>query len=408
MYQILKGMRVVEGASFIAGPSCCLHLLQLGAEVIRFDMIGGGPDYRRWPLAPSGGSLYWEGLNKGKKSIAIDLASKKGRELALRIATAQGENAGMFVTNYPVEGFLAHEKLAALRADIITVRVMGWADGRNAVDYTVNATIGVPLLTGPVEHPADRPVNHILPAWDLITGSYAAFALMAAERNRRITGLGAEIRVPLSDVAAAALGNTGQIAEVVTAGQDRPRMGNDLFGAFGRDFPTRDGVRIMLVAITARQWTGLLEALEITAGIAAIEAEEQVSFADEGQRFIHRERIFPLVEAALQRRTLAEIAPVFDAKGVCWSRYRGMGDAIAHEAGFVAGNPVFAAVAHPAGETYPTPGAAASFMGVPRDLPLRAPRLGEHTDEVLATVLDMSAMEIARLHDDGVVAGPKG
>lgn len=61
MYELLKGLRVVEGAAFIAGPSCGLHLAQMGAEVIRFDAIGGGPDYRRWPVAPSGDSLYWEG-----------------------------------------------------------------------------------------------------------------------------------------------------------------------------------------------------------------------------------------------------------------------------------------------------------------------------------------------------------
>jgi len=75
MYELLKGLRVVEGAAFIAGPSCGLHLAQMGAEVIRFDHIGGGPDFRRWPLSPDGHSLYWEGLNKGKKSVAINLCS---------------------------------------------------------------------------------------------------------------------------------------------------------------------------------------------------------------------------------------------------------------------------------------------------------------------------------------------
>lgn len=118
MYDILKGLRIVEGASFVAAPSCCLHLLQLGAEVIRFDAIGGGPDFHRWPRAKSGASLYWEGLNKGKKSVALDLTRAEGRELALRLATAPGEDAGIFVTNYPADGFLAHARLAALRPDM--------------------------------------------------------------------------------------------------------------------------------------------------------------------------------------------------------------------------------------------------------------------------------------------------
>ncbi|BCH25462.1 CoA transferase [Mesorhizobium sp. L-8-3] len=405
MYDVLKGMRVVEGASFIAGPICCQHLLQLGADVIRFDMIGGGPDYSRWPVTATGASLYWEGLNKGKKSIAIDLSSERGRDLAVRIATAPGDDAGLFVTNYPVEGFLSHERLAARRSDMITVRVMGWADGRNGVDYTVNAVTGLPAMTGPTGLPQDQPVNHVLPAWDLITGSYAAFSLMAAERQRRLTGQGAEVRVPLSDVAATSLGHTGQIAEVVV-GADRPRLGNDLFGALGRDFVTADGRRVMIVAITGKQWSSVVEALEIGAQVSAIEAELGVAFAHEGQRYHHRARLFELMQAAIARLSLADAAGVLEKAGVCWSVYRKLSETISEERGFIRDNPVFAEQRHPAGFAYPTPGAAATFAGLGRAPAPRAPRLGEHTDEVLAEVLGLSTAEIARLHDDGIVAGP--
>ncbi len=169
MYDILKDLVVVEGASFIAGPSCALHLQQFGATVIRFDAIGGGPDYNRWPQAPSGGSLYWESLNKGKLSVAIDLSRPEGRELAVRIITAPGEGRGLFVTNYPHKGFLAHESLAAHRPDLITMRVQGWPDGRNGVDYTVNAAVGVPYMTGDDRQNGDDPVNSTMPAWDLLT-----------------------------------------------------------------------------------------------------------------------------------------------------------------------------------------------------------------------------------------------
>src|SRR3546814_2443063 len=89
MYDLLNGLRVVEGAAFVAAPTCGLYLAQMGAEVIRFDAIGGGPDFRRWPLADNGASLYWEGLNKGKKSVAIDLASPTGREIAQRLARTE-------------------------------------------------------------------------------------------------------------------------------------------------------------------------------------------------------------------------------------------------------------------------------------------------------------------------------
>ena len=85
-------MRIVEGASFIAAPSAALHLLQLGAEVIRFDQIGGGPDYHRWPVTPDGASLYWEGLNKGKKSIAIDLSRPRAASWRRRSSRAPGDD----------------------------------------------------------------------------------------------------------------------------------------------------------------------------------------------------------------------------------------------------------------------------------------------------------------------------
>ncbi len=402
MYDLLKGLRVVEGAAFIAGPSCGLHLAQMGAEVIRFDAIGGGPDYRRWPVAPSGESLYWEGLNKGKKSIAIDLGRPEGRELAVALATAPGDNAGLFLTNYPVKGFLSHEALAARRADIITVRVMGWADGSPAVDYTINAAVGVPQMTGPADD--ERPVNHVLPAWDLLGGAYAAFALTSALLRRRISGEGAEIRIPLSDLAASSLSHLGSVAEVLSAG-DRPRMGNDLFGAFGRDFVTADGKRLIVVAITPRQWSGLLKTLDLSDAVGAIETELGTSFArDEGARFTHRARLFPLFEAAFASRTAEALKPAFDAGGVTWGEYQTLHRAVTTDARLFTANPLFETLTHPSGLSYPTSGPAGTLANEARGTVAIAPKLGQHTDEVLATVLGLDSGAIGRLHDEGLVA----
>jgi len=403
MYRILQGLRIVEGASFIAAPSCGLHLLQMGAEVIRFDDIGGGPDFDRWPLAPNGRSLYWEGLNKGKKSIAIDLRRPEGRELAARLVTAPGEQSGIFLTNFPEKGFLSLERLAALRPDLITVRVMGWADGTPALDYTVNAAAGVPLMTGPVD--AEGPINHVLPAWDLLAGAYAAFGLLALERRRAATGEGGELKVPLSDLAIASLGHLGQIAEVMVSGEDRPRMGNDLNGAFGRDFETADGERVMIVALTPRQWSGLVDVLGIAGQVAALEEELGISFdTDAGTRFLHRGRLFPLVEAAMKLRRSTELPALFDPAGVCWGPYQSLKTALDKDPRFGAANPTLQPIDHASGHRYATPGAAATVTGVGREMPRRAPFLGEHTDEILADVLGLSDGEIGRLHDLRVVA----
>lgn len=404
MYPLLTGLRVVECASFIAGPSCALHLQQLGAEVIRIDRIGGGLDYKRWPVSPEGHSFYWEGLNKGKKSIAIDLAKPQGRSLAIDLITAPGRDGGVFVTNLPKDSFLAHAALRKRRPDLITVRVAGWSDGQSAVDYTVNAGLGVPYMTGAAEN-GNQPVNHVLPAWDLIAGAYAAFAALAAERHRGRTGFGQEVTVPLSDIALASLGQMGQIAEVLTVG-DRPRYGNALYGAFGRDFATRDGKRVMVVAITPKQWSALLEALQLQGAVAAIEAALKLSFAnDEGLRFTHRDALFPVFERAIAALSLPDLQARFDQHEVCWGPYRTLREGLDTDSRLALTRPLFSMLDHPSGYRYPAPGAAASFDGVARESAVRAPNLGEHTDQVLAEVLSMSASQIGSLRDAGIVAG---
>ena len=403
MYDLLRGMRVVEAASFIAAPSCSLHLLQMGAEIIRIDQIGGGPDFKRWPLSPSEAqSLYWEGLNKGKKSIALDLSRPEGRELAVRIITAPGEGAGLFVTNFPASGFLAFDRLHALRRDLVCLRVMGWPDGRQAVDYTVNAAIGLPLITGPAGH--DGPVNHVLPAWDLLAGAYGAFCLLSAERSRRDTGLGREIRLPLSDVAVASMGHLGMLAESQLGPPGRQRFGNDLFGAFGRDFATADGKRLMVVAITPRQWQGLVALLHLTEAVAALELELGVSFAkNEGQRFAHRDRLYSLFEPAFAARASGELGPLLDKAGMCWGPFQTLSEGLRQDPALSTANAMLAEVSHPGGR-YLTPGAAATLLGEARRPSTAAPTLGCDTDEVLAGILGLTSGEIGRLHDRALVA----
>lgn len=404
MYDLLKSLRVVEGSAFVAGPTCGLHLAQMGAEVIRFDNIGGGPDFRRWPLAENGASLYWEGLNKAKKSVALDLTRPEGREIAQALATAPGENGGLFVTNFPVDGFLSYATLSKRRADLICVRVMGWANGAQGMDYTINAALGLPLMTGPADDP--RPVNHVLAAWDLLTGAYCAFSLVSALLARGRDGQGREIRAPLSDIAAATMANLGMTAETALAGRQRPRMGNDVYGAFGRDFATRDGKTLMVLAITPRQWSKALEVLGLAAEVAALEAELGVSFAvDEGLRFTYRERLYPLFERAFARRTAIELTAALEAGGVTWGAYQPL-EAALEDARLYKDNPLFQPVRHPSGLTYPAAGAMGTIPQAERGSPAPAPRLGQHTDEVLAEVLGLGSSEIARLHDQGVVAGP--
>ncbi|TVR80904.1 MAG: 2-methylfumaryl-CoA isomerase [Rhodospirillales bacterium] len=405
MTGILQGMRVVEGSAFVAMPLGGMTLAQLGADVIRFDPIGGGLDYTRWPVTLDGGhSLFWAGLNKGKRSIAVDFRKPEGQELLTRLITAEGEQAGLFVTNFPGRGWLSYEALKAHRDDLVMVNLIGRRDGASEVDYTVNPQVGFPLVTGPTVFP--RPVNHLLPAWDCIAGQMAMVGLLAAERHRRLTGRGQLVKIALKDVALAMLGHLGKIAEVMINDADRPKDGNYLYGAFGRDFGTLDGKRLMVVGLTHAQWSSLMKATGLGADIDALACRLGLNFAKEGDRFRARREIARLMEPWFATRMLAEIRRIFGEHGVTWAEYRSVRQTIERDPDCSAQNPMFEMVEQPGIGTYLTPGSPLDFGDLERVPARRAPMLGEHTDEILLDVLGMSAGEVGRLHDTGIVAGP--
>src|SRR5262249_32761951 len=154
-----------------------------------------------------GNSLYWAGLNKGKRSVEIDITRPAGQELAAQLIAAPGAECGIVLTNAVGQGWLDYDQLRAVRDDVIVVHITGRTDGKPAVDYTVNCEVGLPSLTGPVDFV--RPVNHVLPAWDLLTGLHAAIAILAAERVRARTGRGQHVTLSLADVAVATMAHLG-------------------------------------------------------------------------------------------------------------------------------------------------------------------------------------------------------
>ncbi|MDQ3904682.1 MAG: CoA transferase [Actinomycetota bacterium] len=403
MTGILAGMRVVEGSAFVAAPLGGMTLAQLGADVIRFDPIGGGLDAHRWPVTAEGQSLFWAGLNKGKRSIAVDMRSPRGRQLLTDLITAPGDDAGLFITNFPAVGWLDYATLASRRPDLIMVNIVGNPDGSSAVDYTVNPATGFAWTTGP--DALSTPVNHLLPAWDVITGTLAATGLLAAERKRRTAGTGQFIRLALADVAMATVGHLGYLAEVQINEFERPRYGNYLYGAFGCDFATKDGKRIMVVGLTPRQWRSLVTAVGIGDACAQVEKLLRVDLSKEGDRFAARHLIAALIEPWVSSRTLPEVGEIFNAHDVCWGIYQTFAELVASDPRCSPANPMFADVEQPGIGTYLMPGSPLQFSTDDRVPPTPAPRLGQHTDEILAQILGLTAAEIGQLHDDGVVAG---
>ncbi len=403
MNRLLQDLRIVEISAFVAAPLGGMTMAQLGAEVIRIDPIGGGIDYRRWPVTKDGASLYWAGLNKAKRSVALALGQPEGREIARALVAAPGPGAGILLTNLPPLPGLDFASLKAARADAIMLRLIGNRDGSAAVDYTVNAASGFPLVTG---EGGGRPINHVLPAWDIAAGLYLATGLLAAERHRSRTGEGQEVVAALADVMLATVGNLGYVGDVQINGQARPALGNDLYGSFGRDFATADGRWVMIIALTPRQWRALGQATGLGEKLAMVGTMMELDLDTEAGRYEARDMIAAVLARWCAGHSLDEIGRSFAGTGVLWGRFQDFAQLVQYDPRCSAANPLFAEIEQPGIGTYLMPGLPLDFTASPRLPPRPAPGLGEHSDAVLAEVLGLTSAEIGRLHDRGIVAGP--
>lgn len=395
---VLAGMQIVEVSAFVAAPFAGMILAQLGAELIRVDPVGGGIDHHRWPVTPDGKSLYWAGLNKGKHSMAVDVRSEEGRDLIRRLVTAPGENRGIVITNLAPR-WLDYESLRELRPDLIMVALSGNPDGSAAVDYTVNAATGYPEVTG-----GDGPVNHLLPAWDLLAGSMLATAVLAAERRRQATGEGELVRVSLADVAFTSVGHLGHVAEVVVNNVDRQSYGNYLYGAFGRDFETSDGKRVMVAALSPRQWSALVEATGAGPELAEVATKGGWDFSEDGDRFRAREEIAEVLAPWFASRRIHDVERSLEDAGVLFGRYQTFRELVNSDERVDPGvNPVWRSLDQPGIGRYPAPGSPLRFSEA-GNVPARpSPELGSNTEEVLREVLGLDASEIEQLRARGVL-----
>ena len=405
MNNILKGLRIVEGSAFVAAPLGGMTLAQMGADVIRFDLIGGGLDYKRWPVTADDTSIYWATMNKGKRSLAINLRDPEGQEIMAALITSPGPEAGIFLTNLQVQPWLDYDALKARRDDLIMLKIIGNPDASVAVDYTINARTGWSYVTGPEGH--DGPINNVLPGWDLTCGLTAAIGLLAAERHRTRSGEGQLVKLSLADVAYHLTGSLGYIGDVQINGRTRPRIGNDMYGTFGRDFSTSDGRQIMLVVVTRRHVKALGEVMGLTGRFKELETTRGIDLNLEADRWKVRAELNQMVGSWFAGRTLAEAGAALTEVGILWGPFRTYEQMVAEDPFVSTDNPLFEEIDQPGIGRLLTPGSPLDFTTHPRTDVARGPILGEHSDEILSGILGMSEGKIGRLHDAGVIAGPE-
>lgn len=394
--QPLAGVRVVELGSFVAVPLAGMTLAQLGAEVIRVDPVDGPADYGRWPIADSGTSIYWSGLNKGIRSVAIDVRSPEGQRLIQRLIA----ETGVLITNTVGRQWHSYDALVADRPDLIHLEVTGRADGTTGVDYTVNAGVGFPLVTGPAEHGA--PINHVLPAWDVACGLYAALGVLAALRHRDATGAGCRLGLALENIALGVAGSLGFLTEAMVNGTERERLGNGIYGQYGQTFTASDGASFMVVTLTNRHFDELTSLTATTNAVAALGDALGVDFADEGDRFRYRDALTGLFGVWFHQQTAEQIGAALSATSILWERYRSFAEVAGSPR--VTDNPMFTLLQQPGVGEYRAAGLPLTFNGIhPAAVP--APGLGDDTVAVLGEILDLDAEAIGGLVEAGTVAG---
>lgn len=397
----LAGLRVVESGHFVAVPSSGMTLASLGADVLRIDPIGGASDTTRAPIDADGNSIYWASMNKGKRSIMLDLRSDEGRELATAIATAPGPEAGFFITNAIGKGWFSDEALRARRKDLVWIRLLGNADGRPALDYTINWEVGFAATTGPGD--TDSPTMHALPAWDLLAGMHVALSLLAAERRRSRTGRGESVEISLADVALWSTDALGILAEVQLTGKGRERTGDYVYGTFGTPFDTADGPPVMIVALTERQWIDLVAVTGTGTAVADLEASVGESMTDEHARWRHRVRLREMMAGWFGARTTEEALDALRPTRLVSSALGTFDDVASGP--LLRDNDLFAPVEHPRLGPMRAMGYPGVFAGAfERPAPL-APVLGQHTEAVLSEVLGLSTATIGDLLDRRIAAG---
>jgi 2-methylfumaryl-CoA isomerase len=294
--------------------------------------------------------------------------------------------------------WLSFDTLAAERADLIHLEVLGRADGSTAVDYTINAGVGFPLVTGPADYAA--PINHVLPAWDIACGLHGALAVAAALHRRDRTGEGCRIQLALEDVALGTAGALGFLTEAMVNGAERERIGNVVYGQYGQSFTSGDGASFMIVTLTDRHFRDLAELTGSAKVLGALAQARDIDFSDEGQRYRHRDLLTGLFSGWFAERTAAQIEAALGGTSLLWDRYRSFAEVAADER--LRDNAMFSTLHQPGVGDYLAAGLPASIDGV-HPPAVAAPALGGDTEQVLAE-LGMTTDDIDRLRQNGTVA----
>lgn len=379
----LRGIRVLDLSRVLAGPLCTMILGDLGADVIKVERPGTGDDTRQWgPPFVGEDAAYYLALNRNKRSITIDLATETGR----RTACALADGADVVIENFRpglMERFgLDYESLSERNPGLVFCSLLAFSDDESAArpgyDIIVQALSGLMSITGQRD---GEPTKVGVALLDVVTGLYAAVGILAAVRERDLTGRGRRLAVSLFEASAAALVN--QAANYLLGGVVPGPMGNEhpnivpyqVFRSADRPF--------VIAAGNDRLFERTCEVL------GRPDLAQDARFATNEARVRHRTTLVPLLQTTLEERPAAEWLALLEAEGVPCSPVRSLDEVFASPEGAAtiqevddAARGILRLVADPI-----------RLSGEQMPVRLPPPGLGEHTEEILSELGDTREAE---------------
>jgi formyl-CoA transferase len=391
----LQGIRVLDFTRVLAGPSASLALADLGAEIIKIEPPGTGDETRTFPPFRDGESHYFLSVNRGKKSIVLDLKTEAGVELARDLAA----KCDILIENYRpgvMDRFgLGYEALAAINPGLIYCSISGFGmtgplKDRPSFDIVLQALSGALSVNG---EPGVPPTKLGIPLGDLVGGINGPIAILAALHERNATGRGRLIDISLLDGMIGLLGYIAQLA--FFTGQDPKPQGSQHpnlvpYGIF----PAQDG-QIIIACLTNSFWSRICESLGQPGWVA------DTRFDTIEKRRDSRETVNAMISEITQHRTVDELVDLFTRYQVPHAPIMGVTEALAQPQAVA--REMVVEVDHPTMGKIPIVGRSIKFPGAQQPTPSAPPVMGQHTDEILSDILGLKPDRIEALRASKVV-----
>ncbi len=393
----LEGVRILDLTWVLAGPFASMVLCDLGADVIKVERPPIGDVARMTAPIVNGESCYFLSVNRGKRSTAIDLKNEAGRELFLRLV----ERVDVVMENFTpgtMEGLgLGYDVLSQRNPRLIYAATSGFGQTgpdrlRPALDIIAQGMGGIMSITG---EPGGSPVRPGASLGDITAGLFTAIGVLAALHEREGSGRGQMIDVAMLDCQIAILENA--FARYFATGEVPGPIGtrHPVATPF-QAFPTRDGYIVL-----ALSW-GVENQWELfCAAIGRAELIDDPRFDTGPLRTEHHAELEPLLIEALKEKTTDEWLREFDAIGLPCGPLNNVAQAAVHPQ--VKAREMLVEVSHPRVGRFPLPNTPVKLSRTPGGVWGPSPDVGQHTDDVLRELLDLTEAEIGQLREAGAI-----